>query len=67
LTQTALERLRMPGMAPDRVDFMPISGALVTTVLGWMDAAAGHDVRVVCSPFALREGLVEERLQGQVG
>jgi hypothetical protein len=54
-------------MAPDRVDFMPISGALVTTVLGWMDAAAGHDVRVVCSPFALREGLVEERLQGQVG
>lgn len=67
LTQTAIERLRMPGMAPDRVDFMPISGALVTTVLGWMDAAAGEDVRVVCSPFALREGLVEERLQGQVG
>jgi hypothetical protein len=87
---SARERLTMPGMAPDRVDFMPISAEIVRCVLGWMEGEvenedeiedeiedevegsfAGQDanasrrgVEVVCSPFALREGVVEVEVGG---
>jgi hypothetical protein len=91
---SARERLTMPGMATDRVDFMPISAEIVRCVLGWMEGEvedegevegeiedevenevegsfAGQDanagrrgVEVVCSPFALREGVVEVEVGG---
>lgn len=82
---SARERLTMPGMAPDRVDFMPISAEIVRCVLGWMEGeedenevegevegsfagrdehAGGRGVEVVCSPFALREGVVEVEVEG---
>jgi hypothetical protein len=69
-------------MAPDRVDFMPISAEIVRCVLGWMEGevedenevegsfagqdanASRREVEVVCSPFALREGVVEVEVGG---
>ena len=56
MTEPYERRLKIPGMAPARAKMIPLSSMLVMHVLSKMEASA----TVYRSPFAMREGLMDE-------
>ena len=56
LTEPYEQRLKIPGMAPARAKMIPLSSMLLMHVLGKI----GPTATVYRSPFAMREGLMED-------
>ena len=56
LTEPYEQRLKIPGMAPARAKMIPLSSMLLMHVLGKI----GRTATVYRSPFAMREGLMED-------
>lgn len=58
-------RMALPGMAPERAEFMPLAAVWLDHLLNRMTQSTGGEVAWAVSPFSLREGVLDVLSRGE--